>query len=414
MSTDPQAATKPESFFERNRTLRTAWHVARRMWDTDKVPADLSQELGDLRAKVPTPVFWFFGKTQSGKSSIIKFLTGADDAVVGSGFRPCTTTSREFPFPSAEVPVLTFLDTRGVDEPNYDPAEDLAAFDSRAHLLVVTVRLTDFANETVRTALKKIRKANSRRPVCLVLTCLHEVRPTEQHPQPYPFDPLAGEKPALIATLPEEWTRLIEQQAKEFDGLVDRIVPIDITRPEEGYTDATYGGEVLKQVFLNLLPNAYRATFARLEDVTASLKDLHLKHAIPIIIGYSSMAATAGAVPVPFLDLLLLPAIQAKMVRDLAKLYGQPLDATRFLELAASMGLGLAARQAAREIVKFIPFVGSAAGAALAWASTYALGRAFCEYYQVVHQGHVPNAAALKALYHEQLRAAEKVWLKTN
>ena len=393
--------------------MRLAWHVLRRMWNTDELPADLQEDLSNLRAKVPTPVFWFFGKTQSGKSSIIKYLSGADDAVVGSGFRPCTTTSREFPFPSAEVPVLTFLDTRGVDEPNYDPAEDLAAFDSRAHLLVVTVRLTDFANETVRTALQKIRRANSRRPVVLVLTCLHEVRPTEQHPQPYPFDPMAGDKPAVIGPLPDEWTRLIEQQSKEFEGLVDRIVPIDLTRPEEGYADANYGGDALKKVFLNLLPDAYRATFARLEEVTSSLKDLHLKHALPIIMGYASMAATAGAVPVPFLDLLLLPAIQAKMVRDLAKLYGQPLDATRFLELAASMGLGLAARQAVREIVKFIPFVGSAAGAALAWASTFALGRAFCEYYQVVHQGHVPNAAALRALYHEQLRAAELVWKTT-
>ena len=53
---------------------------------------------------------------------------------------------------------------------------------------------------------------------------------------------------------------------------------------------------------------------------------------------------------------------------------------------------------------------GSAAGAALAWASTYALGRAFCEYFQQVHQGHLPPADALKKLYHAQFTAAERAW----
>ena len=39
--------------------------------------------------------------------------------------------------------------------------------------------------------------------------------------------------------------------------------------------------------------------FARLEEVSQSLKDIHLKHALPVIYGYSSLAATAGAIPVP-------------------------------------------------------------------------------------------------------------------
>jgi uncharacterized protein (DUF697 family) len=133
---------------------------------------------------------------------------------------------------------------------------------------------------------------------------------------------------------------------------------------------------------------------------------------MPVILGYSSLAASAGAVPVPFLDLLLIPAIQARMVHALGTVYGQQMTATRFLETAASLGLGLAARQAVRELVKFIPIVGSAAGAALAWASTYALGRAFCEYYTAVHDGHVPSPAALKKLYRDQLSAAEKAWAK--
>ena len=52
--------------------------------------------------------FWLLGKTQSGKTSIIRYLTGADDAVIGSGFRPCTKTSRQFQFPSPEAPLGTW------------------------------------------------------------------------------------------------------------------------------------------------------------------------------------------------------------------------------------------------------------------------------------------------------------------
>ena len=75
------------------------------------------------------PVFWLFGRTQSGKTSLIKYLTGAEEAEIGQGFRPCTRFSRSYQFPTAEAPLITFLDTRGMDEPGYDPAEDLAEFD---------------------------------------------------------------------------------------------------------------------------------------------------------------------------------------------------------------------------------------------------------------------------------------------
>ena len=95
------------------------------------------------------PVFWLFGKTQSGKTSIIKYLTGADEAEIGQGFRPCTRFSQPYQFPTAEAPLLTFLDTRGLDEPGYDPAEDLAQFNTQAHVVIVTVKALDHAQENV-------------------------------------------------------------------------------------------------------------------------------------------------------------------------------------------------------------------------------------------------------------------------
>src|SRR5207248_8777429 len=123
-------------------------------------------------------------------------------------------------------------------------------------------------------------------------------------------------------------------------------------------------------------------------------------------------AATAGAIPIPWVDLFILPGIQTRMIYQLARHYGQPLSGERFLELASTLGLGMLVRQAVRGVVKFIPFVGSVAGAALAGSSTYALGKAFCFYYSGVHKGHVPKPEDLKKYYQEQLSIAEKLWKK--
>jgi uncharacterized protein (DUF697 family) len=191
---------------------------------------------------------------------------------------------------------------------------------------------------------------------------------------------------------------------------VDHVVPLDLTRPEDGYEDPTYGGQRLKEVLLQALPATYAQTLATFETLAHSLKDIYARQALPYLIGYSSLAATAGAVPIPWLDLLVLPGIQAQMINHLARLYGQPLSGKRFLEVASTLGLGMLVRQASREVVKFIPYVGSVAGGMLAGSSTFALGKAFCYYYSAIHHGHIPNPEDLRRYYKEQLGLAEQQW----
>jgi uncharacterized protein (DUF697 family) len=404
---------------------------AKRWFSREHRAAQLRERLGQLRQRTAVPVFWLFGKTQSGKTSIIKYLTGADAAEIGLGFRPCTRFSREYQFPTPEAPLLIFLDTRGVDEPGYDPAEDLARFNSQAHVIVVTVKALDHAQERMLGHLRTIRRARPHRPVVLALTCLHEAYPQQQHPQPYPFAAQAaapvglegngeasrtrakgGTGPAADepARIPPDLARTLAEQRRRFEGLVDVVVPLDLTRPEEGFEDPDYGGERLKQVLLESLPGAYRQTLLTLDEATRGLRELYAGQVLPHIAGYSTLAATAGAIPLPWVDLLILPGIQTQMIYHLARLYGQPLSATRFLELAGTLGLGVLVRQATRELVKFIPYVGSVAGGALAGASTFALGKAFCYYYSAVHQGHVPRPEELRRYYHEQLALAEYFW----
>lgn len=369
-------------------------------------------KLLELRQQMPVPVFWLLGKTQSGKTTLVRYLTGAEQAQVGNGFQPCTRHSRLYDFPTADAPLVRFLDTRGLEEPGYDPAEDLAQFREQAHLVVVVVKATDHAVEKVVETVGQVKRAAPRLPAVLVLTCLHEAYPQRQHPLPFPFGPhgeLKGEPTEQLRPLLD----CVAEQRRRFAGLVERVVLVDLTPPEEGFNDPDYGGPVLREALHEMLPEALGQTLVRLDTATAELGDLRERQAMPYIVAYSSLAASAGAIPIPLIDVVLLAGIQSRMVYDLAKLYGQPLTGQRFLELGSAIGLGLLTRQAIRSLTKIIPFFGSVAAGALAGASTYALGRAFCYYYRAVHQGHVPKAEDLRRFYEEELKRVEQQWLGT-
>ena len=368
------------------------------------------QRIEELVRRSPIPVFWLFGKTQSGKTSIIRVLTGADDAEIGQGFKPCTRFAREYRFPTSEAPLLIFLDTRGLEEPGYDAAEDLARFDAQAQLIIVTVRVLDFASEKLLEPLRVIRRHRPSRPVLLALSCLHEAYPQQQHVEPYPFHDHGQVDEALRSQIPENLLRGVDEQTRRFRGLVDYVVPIDFTPIADGFRDSTYGGVRLKEVLIEALPEAYRQTLLKLDEATRSLQGLYERRALPHIVGFSTLAAAAGAVPIPWVDLLVLPGIQTQMVMHLAQLYGQPLSGSRFMELASALGMGMLVRQGIREFAKLIPVVGSIAGAALAGSATFALGKAFCYYFRSIHEGHVPSAEDLKRFYHEQLSQAARLW----
>lgn len=391
------------------------FETLRQVWQGEIPEESLKRQLEEIRGRTPVPLIWLVGRTQSGKTSVIRYLTGAEDAEIGSGFQPCTKTSRRYDFPSTEAPLLSFIDTRGLDEPNYDPAEDIAAFNDSAHVVMVTVKAMDHAQENVHRYLTEIRKAKPERPVILVATCLHEAYPQQQHPVPYDqaaWDDLERTERTEDGRIPvpRPLAQSLLEQQKTFKGLYDYFVPLDLTRPEEGFEDPEYGGHRLKEVLIDALPAAYRQSLLTLDAATQELSDLYARHALPYIVGYSSLAATAGAVPVPFLDLFLIPGIQARMIQHLANLYGRPLTGERFLEISAALGIGFVVRRVARQFLKFIPVVGSIAGAAFAGAATFALGKAFCYYYQAVHKGQVPQPEELKRYYQEQLEQARQLW----
>ncbi|MGR8942466.1 MAG: GTPase, partial [Gammaproteobacteria bacterium] len=107
------------------------------------VDAEDERVLKTIHASLPAPVFWLLGKSQSGKSAIIRALTHSSAAEVGNGFRPCTRTAMLFDFPDAETAFLRFLDTRGLSEAGYDAGDDMRWCEQQAHVLIVVVKSMD-------------------------------------------------------------------------------------------------------------------------------------------------------------------------------------------------------------------------------------------------------------------------------
>jgi uncharacterized protein (DUF697 family) len=366
------------------------------------------QQRQKLLAHIPVPVFWLFGKTGSGKTSIVRYLTGATAAEIGNGYRPQTRTSAEYDFPTSLQPIVRFLDTRGLGEAEYDPTEDLQAFAGRTQLLIVTVRVADHALEPILQPLRQIRAARPDRPMLLALTCLHEAYAQQQHPHPDPFaEPKRDDWPD---GLPGELRRMLVAQEQRFAGLVDRIVPVDFTPPEEGFAEPNFGGERFEQALIALLPAAYRQTIWQLDEVRGDLQDLTERQALPLILSYSSLATAAAAAPLPWVDIPIVMGLQSRMVYLLADLYGQKMQAELFWKMAGAIGGRLLVRFAVKAPLKFIPLLGQTANAAMAFAYTYSLGKACCWYFGEVRAGHIPTPEDLDRVWGEQLRDAVQVW----
>jgi uncharacterized protein (DUF697 family) len=360
-----------------------------------------------LRQGLPPPVIWLFGKVQSGKTSIIRGLTGAERAQIGDGFKPCTRWAARYDFPDASVPLATFLDTRGLGEAGYDPQEDLASFQADTHMLLVVVKAMDMALEQLLAALEEIVQARPSLPVVVAQTTLHEGYPPDwrDHPYPYPFA-----SPPLAATIPVPLSRALAFQRTLFDRFpVRRFVPLDFTLPEDGFADPFYGRDALLDALAEAHPHGVYETLRQLPHLTRELKDLHFREAQPHIVAYAFAAGAAGAMPLPVADLPVISALQVKMLHTIASIYRQPLGVKIFLELLGTVGLGLLFRQGARSLLKIVPGLGSAVSGVYAGAATYALGCALCFYYQAIFDGHIPRPAQLKAFYEEKFAEGMKI-----
>ncbi len=333
-------------------------------------------------ARAFAPVIWMIGKVQSGKSSIVRTITQSDAVALGAGFKACTRTARIFDFPQ-EAPVLRFLDTRGLGEADYDPAEDLAFCAERAHLLLAVARAMDPQQSPVLDALHAVRLARPDWPLIVAQTSLHEgYSPGQNHPPVYPFS-ASGSKGDTPASMPTDLLRSLAHQRALFSALPGTgpiaFVPIDFTKEGDGYAPVDFGLDALAGKIVGVAP---AAMVAAVEAMPGFTHDPRLQQADPLIMGHA--AAAAGGDLVPLAGAVAVSAIQGRLLQRLAAIYGITWDRRMFSEFAAALGTGVVVRMLAglgiRQLIKFVPVYGQTAGlaasAATSFAVTYALGKA--------------------------------------
>ncbi|HEY9638187.1 MAG TPA: 50S ribosome-binding GTPase [Coleofasciculaceae cyanobacterium] len=368
--------------------------------------AQVAEILETVRAELPTTEALLIGKPQAGKSSIVRGLTGVSAEIVGQGFRPHTQHTERYAYPSNELPLLIFTDTVGLGDVNQETQAiiqelvgDLQQETRRARVLILTVKINDFATDTLRNIAQQLQSSYPDIPCLLAVTCLHEVYPpgTADHPA-YPPDY-------------QEVNRSFAAIWEAFKGLCDGAVLIDFTLEEDGYTPVFYGLEALRDALADLLPEAEaRAIYQLLDEEEAGqqLGNLYRDVARRYMLAFAVMAAALEAVPLPFASLPVLTALQVSMVGLLGRLYGQTLTPSQAGGVVSAIASGFLARAVGRELIKFIPGFGSVIAASWAAAYTWALGEGACVYFGDLMGGKKPDPKKIQAVMQEAFKAAQE------
>jgi uncharacterized protein (DUF697 family)/predicted GTPase len=365
----------------------------------------IAEILEKVRSELPTTEVLLIGKPQAGKSSIVRGITGTSAEIIGQGYRPHTQHTERYIYPANDLPLLVFTDTVGLGDVNQETNSiiqelitDLEQETRRARVLIITVKINDFATETLRKITQELRQKYPEIPCLLAVTCCHEVYPgnIENHPS-YPPD---------FA----EVNRAFDVMKAAFAGLHDQAVLIDFTLEEDGYEPVFYGLEALRDRLADLLPTAEAKAINQLLDdtTTQQIGNLYRDVGRRYMLAFSIMAASAAAVPLPLATMPVLTALQVSMVGVLGKLYGQTLTRSQAGGIVSTIAGGFLARAIARELIKFIPGLGSAIASYWAAAYTWSLGETACVYFGDLMGGKKPDSEKIQVVMQEAFKEAQE------
>ena len=366
---------------------------------------EVAEILERVRQELPTTEAWLIGKPQAGKSSIVRGLTGVSEEIVGQGFQPHTSHTERYAYPHEDLPLLIFTDTVGLGDTKLETETIIGELEAqlekeaqRARILILTVKINDFATDSLRQTARGLKQKYPQIPCLLAVTCLHEIYPPEVDNHP--------DYPPNYA----EIKRAFAQIEESFVELYDRSILIDFTLEEDGYEPVFYGLEKLRDLLAELLPEAEANTIHQLLDreVGDKIGNLYRDTARRYLVAFSTIAATLAAVPLPFATMPVLTALQVSMVGLLGKLYGQTLNPSQAGGVVSAIAGGFFAQAIGRELVKFIPGFGSAIAASWAATYTWALGEGACVYFGDLMGGKKPDPKKIQSAMADAFTAAKE------
>ncbi len=322
------------------------------------------------------------GQTGVGKSTLINEVFGENFAQTAAG-RPVTQHAAWFE--SDTVP-LRILDTKGLEAKDYaGTLHDMRAEiekcrnerEARDQLHMAWVCIATPSSRVQDAEVDIVRVLNKYDiPVIVVLTKDDD---------------------------DEEFAGIVGNILTERRASYAAIVPVRAlskrNRPATGLS-------ALVRATFTTLPAAHRAAFAAAQKIN---RDLNREAAEDYVTAAVTAAAAAAAIPIPFADVATMAPVQAGMLIGVSSAFGLTLDQQQIVKLVAAtlgcMAISLAGRWAVGSALKFVPgagtIVGSALNAAVAGATTRAIGKAYINFlYQFIEErGRVPTADEILEIF---------------
>ncbi|MEI4488626.1 kinase [Frigidibacter sp. MR17.14] len=342
------------------------------------------------QAEQALPILWMLGKTAAGKSSLIRLLTALDAVEIGNGFTPCTRSARRFDFPPG-APLLRFLDTRGLGEARYDPAEDLASCAGHSHALLLVCRLDDPVQGELAAAAGAVLRQGSH-AAGIVYTG------------------------ADLIPDPEARRRARSAIAAQLKRAIGRDLPaVEVALPETDLPESAPPGAAARQAVIDLLVELLPSAALLLERrATGEGEQAAFDRLRNRVLFYAGLAGSSDALPV--VGAVSVPGLQAAMLRDLAAEHGVGWTTETVRAFLGALGAGILLRYSAsfglRQAAKLIPVYGQTLGAAvsgsISFGATYALGRAASYFLYRQSQGKPADEAELRETFRRAFaRAAD-------
>lgn len=348
-------------------------------------PADverlLETKLADAFAELGCFNLAVFGKTGSGKSTLVNAIFGQERALTGLG-KPIT---KGLMYYRHEDGFLGIYDSEGFETGTAGDVilrglrdlvtrQDALPIDERIHGAWYAVRWSDRRFETAQADFVR-QLADLGLPVIVVLTQV-PTRDGQPHPDAIAF------------------AEYIESLGLPIFG------PVRLTNAlADTFTDApTFGlQELLDSTYL-AAPDAARNALTAAQVVDIERKK---KAAAGIVRQSAAAAAVIGATPIPFADAALLIPTQITMIARITAAYGLPPSKSRALAIAGSVvltgGATMVGRFAVTNLLKFVPggvVAGSAISGTVAAALTKTVGAAWSRVCEVAVTLPGPERAA--------------------
>lgn len=313
------------------------------------------------------------GETGVGKSTLINTIFGRKVAETGSG-KPVTQETQVY---RNEEQKLCIIDTKGIE------TKDLSIISNLENII------------------KTQEKEEVSKQIHIALLCIQEQNRRVQDAHIDLYNDLQNNKiPTIIVITKaqcdagekgeEKFSDIVKKEFNISDDSIQRVMALESKNDNGDVIARKHGIIELTEKIFNKMDDAIKNAFARKQKCDKEMTKKALKEeALSVVKQHSILAAGVAASPIPFSDIAALLPIQIAMIGRISKTYDIfDLDSENIKKMAMAFagvcGLGFAARFAMGNLIKFIPGLGSVAGAAInsfvASAATGVMGNTYVEY----------------------------------